>query len=428
MNVKELPPGWEWTTMGEAAEVVLGQSPPGSSYNETGDGLPFFQGKAEFGELHPTAVKWTTEPKKVAQADDVLLSVRAPVGPTNLAPTTCAIGRGLTALRKTPAVHHRYLLWWMRASAELLASHATGSTFTAVSGAQVRAHLIPLAPRLEQERIVAAIEEHLSRLDAATAQLESASQRTSTLQRAVFAQAQVEGEEVALGQLLTDIETGKSFKASGRPAEPDEWGVVKVSAMTWGEFDEAENKALPSDHRADPRYEIQPGDLLLSRANTSEYVGATVLVRSCRPRLLLSDKSMRLRTVDGVDRRWLRFALGSPQVRSQMSRVATGTSDSMRNISQAKVRSLRLRVPDAEIQRALASEIAGWLDAGNRLRSDMVAAQTHAMNLRQSILASAFSGQLVQQDPDDEPASALLDRIRAEREAAAPTRKRKARS
>ncbi|MCE2529264.1 MAG: restriction endonuclease subunit S, partial [Acidimicrobiia bacterium] len=64
------------------AEVILGQSPPGRSYNTLGQGLPFFQGKAEFGKLHPAVRKWTTEPKKLAVKGDILLSVRAPVGPT----------------------------------------------------------------------------------------------------------------------------------------------------------------------------------------------------------------------------------------------------------------------------------------------------------------------------------------------------------
>lgn len=421
--MSELPPGWEWTTIGEAAEVVLGQSPPGSSYNNAGDGLPFFQGKAEFGELHPTVAKWTTAPKKVAQANDVLLSVRAPVGPTNLAPTTCSIGRGLAALRETSAVDHRYLLWWMRASADELASHATGSTFAAVSGAQVRAHRLPLAPRAEQERIVAAIEEHLSRLDAAESAVRTARRRVTAFDRTILARAQGEGRESSVGDLLDDIEAGKSFKTPGRKAEAEEWGVIKVSAMTWGEFDEHENKAVPPSQPVDPRYEIRPGDLLLSRANTSEYVGATVLVGACRPKLLLSDKSMRLVPRPEVNRRWLRFALGSPQLRSQMSLLATGTSDSMRNISQAKVRSLRIRVPNDDRQVELADEIEGSLRSRGRLEADLRLASSRAAGLRRAVLAAAFSGRLVPQDPADEPASVLLDRIRAERAAAVPTKR-----
>ena len=94
--------------------MIQGQSPPGSSYNTEGKGLPFFQGKAEFGELYPTAVKWCTEPSKIAQRDDILISVRAPVGPTNLCPEQACIGRGLAALRPRNGIPPRYILYALR--------------------------------------------------------------------------------------------------------------------------------------------------------------------------------------------------------------------------------------------------------------------------------------------------------------------------
>lgn len=250
-----------------------------------------------------------------------------------------------------------------------------------------------------------------------------AEKRVARLERSVLAESQLEGPEAALGDLLVDIEAGRSFKTPGRPADPAEWGVIKVSAMTWGEFRGHENKAVPPGQPIDVRYEIKPGDLLLSRANTSEYVGAPVLVRDCRQRLLLSDKSMRLVPKPGVDIRWLRYSLASLHLRRQMSIAATGTSDSMRNISQSKVRALRLRVPGLDRQAAIADRIDASLTASERLRSATAVATRRSAALRRSILAAAFTGKLVPQDPDDEPASVLLARIRAEREAEPPVRR-----
>ena len=80
----DLPSGWQKATLAEVAEIIMGQSPSSQYYNSDGVGLPFFQGKAEFGELYPRPAKWCSKPNKVAQKDDVLMSVRAPVGPTNL--------------------------------------------------------------------------------------------------------------------------------------------------------------------------------------------------------------------------------------------------------------------------------------------------------------------------------------------------------
>lgn len=89
---------WVETELGMMCDINMGQSPPSSTYNIEKEGLPFFQGKAEFIEIYPVARKWCSEPKKTAGPNDILLSVRAPVGATNIANQKCAIGRGLAAI------------------------------------------------------------------------------------------------------------------------------------------------------------------------------------------------------------------------------------------------------------------------------------------------------------------------------------------
>src|ERR1017187_5927752 len=144
--MSELPKGWAPSALQECCTVISGQSPPGETYNDGGIGLPFYQGKTEFNDLHPTPRKWCTEPTKLAEDGDVLISVRAPVGPTNLANETCCIGRGLAALRPFRGVETRFLLYQMRATEQQLASVATGSTFSAVSSQQLKEHRVVLAP------------------------------------------------------------------------------------------------------------------------------------------------------------------------------------------------------------------------------------------------------------------------------------------
>jgi type I restriction enzyme S subunit len=95
----ELPEGWRVGRLGEEFEIVMGQSPSGESYNEEGNGIVFFQGRAEFQERFPKTRLYTTEPKRMAEKFDVLVSVRAPVGDINVASEECCIGRGLGAVR-----------------------------------------------------------------------------------------------------------------------------------------------------------------------------------------------------------------------------------------------------------------------------------------------------------------------------------------
>ncbi|MFI0412408.1 hypothetical protein [Actinomadura sp. 3N508] len=198
--------------------------------------------------------------------------------------------------------------------------------------------------------------------------------------------------EATLNDLLLRIEAGKSFRCEARPARPDEWGIIKVSAMTWGEFKETENKAVRPDIEIDPANEIKPGDILVSRANTEAYVGASVFVNECRPLLLLSDKSLRLVPSSYIDRRWFAHLLSSPHIRNEISRRATGTKDSMRNISQSSLKDIAVLVPPiAEQHRIVAAleDRLSQLDAA----SDIVSRnRARISKLHQAVLDYTIAG------------------------------------
>lgn len=137
------------------ADIIAGQSPPGSTYNETGSGLPFFQGSADFGAIFPVARKWCTAPKKIAEVGDILISVRAPVGPTNIAKERCCIGRGLAAIRADETIVLRDFLHWIikYREPELVSGGRDGATFKAIRKQDLDALPIPLFPLDEQRRI-----------------------------------------------------------------------------------------------------------------------------------------------------------------------------------------------------------------------------------------------------------------------------------
>ena len=175
-----VPNVWEWTRIGSAAYVEMGQSPPSEHYNRTGHGIPFFQGKADFGKRYPTAKYWCTQPKKYAAPGDILISVRAPVGPTNVASEPCCIGRGLAALRSHNGIDRYYLLRCLEAFEHALAALGFGTTFVAINKNQLTAFVIPLPPLAEQHRIVAKVDELMvlcDRLEAARTEREAARDR-----------------------------------------------------------------------------------------------------------------------------------------------------------------------------------------------------------------------------------------------------------
>ena len=142
----------------EICDVIAGQSPPSESYNKIGEGLPFFQGKTDFGDFYPIVRSWCTNPTKIALPNDILLSVRAPVGPVNIANQKCCIGRGLSAIRAKTNCDHKFIFYFFKFYEPLLSNQGSGSTFSAVTQSIVRDIPINLPPLPEQQRIVALLD------------------------------------------------------------------------------------------------------------------------------------------------------------------------------------------------------------------------------------------------------------------------------
>ena len=135
----DIPEGWEVRTLGECFDLTMGQSPPGSTYNEEGDGLPFFQGRTHFGFRYPENRKFCTAPTRTAQAGDTLVSVRAPVGDINMAWEQCCVGRGVAALRHKSG-SSSYTYYAIEAvQPEIQQYEHTGTVFGAITGKQFAA-------------------------------------------------------------------------------------------------------------------------------------------------------------------------------------------------------------------------------------------------------------------------------------------------
>jgi type I restriction enzyme S subunit len=157
----EIPEGWEVGSVDGEFELTMGQSPPGDTYNETGDGLPFYQGRTDFGFRFPARRVYCTAPTRLAKAGDTLVSVRAPVGDINLATEDCAIGRGVAAVRhKTGSRSYSYQ--FMRSIEDVFARfEAEGTVFGSIGKKDFHAIACVKPPR----QLVLAYEACISSLD-----------------------------------------------------------------------------------------------------------------------------------------------------------------------------------------------------------------------------------------------------------------------
>ena len=149
-----LKKGWEEKKLGEICKVIAGQSPEGKYYNNSGNGLPFYQGKKEFTEKYIGApTTWTTNVPKVAFKDDILMSVRAPVGPVNFCKEKICIGRGLAAIRVTPMINKEFLFNFLLLYENKIIGN-TGAVFNSINKSQIESIQIALPSISEQQRII----------------------------------------------------------------------------------------------------------------------------------------------------------------------------------------------------------------------------------------------------------------------------------
>jgi type I restriction enzyme S subunit len=479
--------GWVEAPLEEFCLVVQGQSPPGETYNTQGEGLPFFQGKAEFGDLYPTPEKWCSAPTKVAEPDDILISIRAPVGPTNLCPAQSCIGRGLAAIRPQGDVLPKYVLYGLRLTAHELTALSTGSTFGAISGNTLRSHKLRLAPVPEQRRIVWEVEKQFTRLDVAVAALKRV-QANLKRYRAAVLKAACEGHLVPTEAEIARRE-GRSYEPASEllkrilaerrsrwettylsklrdakkdngaadwkdrykqpppidttsaTALPGGWVTASLEELTspvrvicYGILMPKDNvidgipyvrvldlkndrvdvaglrKTARSIAAAYSRASLKSGDLLLAIR------GSYGRVAEVPPELEggnITQDTARLDVTNSINHRYVATCLRGPVVQNYFKKVARGVA--VKGVNIADVRLCPINLPPLAEQGRIVIEVERRLSVIDELEKEVGTDLKRSVRLRQAILKRAFEGRLVPQDANDEPATALLERIRAER-------------
>jgi len=216
-EIGEIPEDWTLRQLSDkdTSEIVMGQSPPSSSYNTSGNGLPFFQGNADFGTIYPTPRIYCTKPLKISETNDILISVRAPVGEINIAPFKCIIGRGLAAIRSIN-VYGKFLYYYLKNNIDRLKASSSGSTFKAVSKNSIMEFKVALPPLPEQQKIA----EILSTADNAIDNVNEQIILTEKLKKGL------------MQKLLTRGIGHNRFKMTEIGEIPEEWGISKLGDVT----------------------------------------------------------------------------------------------------------------------------------------------------------------------------------------------------
>jgi type I restriction enzyme S subunit len=340
----------------------------------TGRKPTFRAGQIVYGYLRPYLNKvWIAEFDGCSSVDQFAFDVNGDLADTQF---VAAFMRSETFLRRSSIV-------------------TTTGQLPRISIDEILAVEIDLPPLADQRRIAASLTAALAAVDrayrAVQDRLAAAEALPGAYLKAVFGDATYNVRP--LGDGLAAIVAGTSVQSLERPATDGEWAVLKVSAVSWGEYRPDESKAVPLSYEPKPHEEVRRGDLLISRCNTVELVGAVVLVRDTPPRRMLSDKTLRLIAKPGqYAPEYLEFALRCRTARRHIEHYATGTSYSMRNISQDTIRAIPVPTPQIEEQRRIAADLSMKLAAAERLtaraREELAAVEA----LPAALLRQAFGG------------------------------------
>jgi type I restriction enzyme S subunit len=359
--------GWLRVRLGDhATKVGSGFTPYGGHAAYVQEGIPLIRsqnihiGRFEpSGLVHISPVQDAEMVGSRVQRGDILFNItgasigRVCVVPDHVLPAN--VNQHVCIIRSDGSWLPNYLCRFLSAPdfQRFILGDQAGATRQALTKVQIEDFEIPLPPLPEQERLAGRLTEQLAAVERARAAARSRLAAAEALSAAYLRDA-FEGAEwpvMELGEGLTRFEAGTSVVALGRPAEEGEWGVLKVSAVSWGQFNARENKAVPAGYVPPTHERVRSGDLIISRANTAELAGAIVLVRDTPNNLMLSDKTLRLVLKQNVFApEFLELALRSRAARKFIEANATGTSHSMRNISQPTMRAIPVSTPPLATQ------------------------------------------------------------------------------
>jgi type I restriction enzyme S subunit len=276
---------------------------------------------------------------------------------------------------------------------------------------------MPVPSLAEQQQIAAFLDWKTSQIDALIAKKQELLEKLKEKRLAVITQAVTKGlnpdapmRESGIAWLgdvpkhwdvkrlrfgVQRIEQGWSPQCDNQPAEDDAWGVMKVGCVNGDDFDALENKALPPELEPMSEHELQPKDILISRANTKELLGSAAIVPvDVRPKLLLCDKLFRLRTEAGVDEEFLTCYLRTPAARYQYEREATGASGSMQNIGQGTLKNLVVVLPPLAEQRTIFQYILIERSKLDVLMEKTMAVITNLAEYRIALITAATTGKI----------------------------------
>lgn len=435
----ELPVTWAVCEIGDVAQVVGGATPPSkdtTNFTESG-GLPWItpadlsgykQMYISRGARNLSEKGFAACSAVLLPAGTVLFSSRAPVGYVAIASNPVSTSQGFKSFVLPKEIDNRFVYYYLQHIKSLAEERATGTTFKELSGAAASHLPLVVAPTNEQKRIADRLEADLTRIDACRERLDRIPAILKRFRQAVLAAAASgklteqwraetkpsEGwKHITISDLLMDIRYGTAKKCL---YEPKKTPVLRIPNIIGGRVDLKDLKFAEFEKAELRKLALVAGDILMIRSNGSlGLVGRTALATEHEEGFLYAGYLVRLRINQLLARpAYVSIFLASPGSRDAIESVARSTSG-VNNINAEEIKALPISVPSIEEQDEIIRRVDTLFAHSDRLEGRYSAIRTRIAHLTPALLAKAFRGELVPQEPSDEPASLLLKRIRDER-------------
>ena len=379
--------------LGAVCKVIAGQSPRGNAYNDKGLGVEFHQGKKAFGKyvIQPSGV-WTTEITKMAEAGDILMSVRAPVGPTNFTDRSVCIGRGLAAIRCSELVLPQYILYALK-NIESKIVGKDGAVFNSISKDMIEDLPVPKLPLSEQQRIVALLDAEFAKIDALKANAEKNLQNAKDLFQAAL-KKELEPKEGWEKTTLQDICTHIVDCPHTTPIKSQsktEYPCIRTSELKNGEISwETMQYVEKSEYlKRVSRLVPQENDIVYGREGT---FGDAILIPNYY-HFCLGQRTMLFRpNQELVIPRFLLLYVISPYVYDQAKAKNTGCGVGHVNVRDIKEFSINL--PQINDQQTIVARLDVLNEKCKTLQANYEKTLSLCDDLKQALLRKAFNGEL----------------------------------
>lgn len=432
-----LPSSWSKAQLGDLSVFEMGQAPPAAFCNFEGAGTTFVKA-GEFGKTYPIVREWTTKPLKFAFKGDILICVvGATAGKLNLG-IDCAIGRSVAAIRPLIPEMQRIIYSQLRLDINRLRGDATGSAQGVISKQMLSDIEINVPPLQEQRRIADKLDTTLARVDALTDRLARITPLLKRFRQSVLAAAtsgrltedwrsqndiasEWFNEPAKELSNLVELDMGFAFK-SAEFVDNDGIRLLRGDNIEPGNLRWTDAKKYPEDKFEEKRHILLScNDIVLAMDRPIISTGLKIAkVKKEDLPCLLVQRVCRFKCSEYLQNDYAYLFLNSQNFIDHLLSVQNGSS--VPHISGKQILSYKVKIPSVKEQTEIVRRVESLFAFADRLEARLQTAQTEADRLTPALLAKAFRGELVPQDPNDEPATELLRRLREARAAEAPTK------